>query len=90
MTEVASDVAYEVVDGEAVVLHLGTGRYYRLDRVATVAFEALAETGDLAAARARLLDRFAVAPEVLDRDMAVLVGELSARGLLEMGPAEGL
>lgn len=36
-----ADVLSEVVAGEAVVIHLGTGRYYALDRAGTAVWEAV-------------------------------------------------
>ncbi len=78
----AESIAYEVLDGEAVVLHLPTGTYYKLNEVATRAFEALVTAGTLDPARTGILDEFEVGEEILDADLAELVDDLVGRGLV--------
>jgi len=80
--QISDDAVYEVLDGEAVVLHLITGNYYRLNEVGTRAWELIEEHRDLGRVRDAMLDEFDVTPEVLDADLATLVGELTAMGLL--------
>ncbi|MDQ3648510.1 MAG: PqqD family protein [Actinomycetota bacterium] len=72
------------VDGELVLLHPQSGRYYGLDRVGLAMWEALGEGGSVAAARARLLGRFDVEPGRLDADLQRLVGELEREGLVDV------
>jgi hypothetical protein len=80
--QISQDAVYEVLDGEAVVLNLTTGNYYRLNAVGTRAWELIDEHRDLMRVREAMLDEFDVTPDVLDRDLDNLVGELTAMGLL--------
>ncbi len=79
---VAPDVVFRQVSGEAVILDLASEHYYGLDETGTRMWLLLAEHGDLAAVRARLLEEYEVAPEVLERDLAELVRRLLDEGLL--------
>ncbi len=76
------DVVSRVLDGEAVLLDLASGKYLGLNDVATRVWELLGEGQTLAAIRAALLDEFDVAPEVLDGDLERLLGDMQARGLI--------
>lgn len=80
--QISDDAVYEVLDGEAVVLNLVTGRYYRLNQVASRMWELIDEHGDLARVRASIIDEFDVTPEMVDADLAHLVAELTTMGLL--------
>lgn len=79
---IPSDVVYEVVDGEAILLELSAGQYYRLDPVGTRAWQLIAELGDLDAVTAALLAEFDVDPDRLAEDLGTLVAALRARRLL--------
>ncbi len=81
---VADDVLFRELEGEAVLLHLDTGLYYGLDEVGTRMWRALAETGTVRAACARLLLEYEVAREDLERDLLRLAEELATRRLLEV------
>jgi hypothetical protein len=80
--EVAPDVVFRQVSGEAVILDLGSERYYGLDETGTRMWVLLAEHGSLAGVRERLLAEYEVAPEDLERDLAELVRRLIDEGLL--------
>jgi len=85
--EVAPDVVFREVAGEAVLLDLATQRYYSLDETGTRMWALLAEHGTLAAAAERLLAEYEVAPEVVERDLRDLVERLAAEGLVRLVPA---
>ena len=53
--DVSSHVVSETIDGETILIHLGTGTYYSLDGVATAAWELLSA----GAPPDELADRFA-------------------------------
>lgn len=81
---VSPDVLSRVLDGETVVLDLGSGTYFGLNEVATRVWElanAGTPVGDI---RARLLDEFDVTPERVEHDLEELFGALTARGLLRL------
>jgi hypothetical protein len=76
------DVLCRVLDGEAVLLDLASGKYFGLNRVGTRIWELIAEGRAYAELRAVLLQEFEVQGEALDSDLAGLVAELSERGLI--------
>jgi hypothetical protein len=80
---VSDQVVYEVVDREAVVLDLVSGRYFQLNEVATRALELIGETGDFGAVEEKIAREYEVDRGVLASDLGQLVDELRARGLLD-------
>jgi len=79
----APSVVARVLEGEAVLLDLNSGKYLGLNAVATRAWEHFGAGKTLREVRALLLEEFEVTAEVLDRDLAELVASMRARGLLE-------
>jgi hypothetical protein len=71
-----------VVDGEAVVLNLESGRYLQLNGVATRALELIGQTGDLQAVEDQLAAEYEVDRSLLAADLGQLVDDLVARGVL--------
>ena len=67
---------------EGVLLNLETGEYFGLDAVGLDFWKALAAHGEVAAARATLLEQFDVSQDVLARDLDELVAKLVERRLL--------
>lgn len=80
--EVAPDVVFRQVGGEAVVLDLTTQRYFSLDETGTRMWMLLAEHGDLTAVHDQLLSEYEVDPDTLHRDLESLVKKLLEAGLL--------
>lgn len=78
------DVVFRDLDGEAVILHLGTGLYYGLDPVGTRMWTLLAEYGDLAQVFATLREEFDVSADTLRADLLRLVRELHEKGLVRV------
>jgi PqqD family protein of HPr-rel-A system len=76
------DVLARVLDGEAVLLDLGSGSYFGLNDVGTRAWELLATPHDLAELTRRLHAEYDVEPAVLEADLRRWLQELSARGLI--------
>jgi len=79
---VNADVVSRVLDGEAVLLDLASGRYLGLNAVATRVWELLGAGKAFAAIRVTLLDEFEVPAEVLERDLDQLFADLLGRGLI--------
>lgn len=76
------DVQGTTLDGETVLLDLGTGRYFTLNRVGSAIWEACTGTQSLQAIHAILCARFEASPERIADDLFALVTHLSHEGLL--------
>ncbi len=81
------DVLMREVEGEAVLLHLDSGRYYGLDPVGTRMWVILTSAASVEAACAQLVGEYDVTPAVLREDVAEFVMQLVEQGLLELGDA---
>ncbi|MBD0329388.1 MAG: PqqD family protein [Thermoleophilia bacterium] len=77
-------VSREVGEG-AVLVHLRTNRIYNLNRTGAAVWRLLEQGRDLDEAEAELLQRFDVEAGELRADVARLVRELSAAGVLDDG-----
>jgi hypothetical protein len=79
-----SKVAHEIIDGEAVVIHLETGHYYSLNGISAQLWQWFAA----GASRAQILD--ALDPLTSDQVGAVdqFIDSLLAEGILEQGSGE--
>lgn len=76
------EVVSRVLDGEAVLLDLASGKYLGLNAVASRAWELIGAGKSLAEMRSALFDEFEVARDVLDRDLTELLEAMRARGLI--------
>jgi len=79
--------AWQMVDGQVVMLELGSEDYYRLDAVGSRMWELLSTGGDVDAAYARLLEEYEVDEDVLRTDLENFIERLTARGLLRGEPS---
>ena len=70
------------LEGEAVLLNLDNETYYGLDEVGTRMWAVLATSPSIAAAHAALLEEYDVAPDRLESDLRVWIGQLVENGLL--------
>ena len=79
---VPAEVLTAYLEGEAVLLHMGTRSYFRLNSTASAVWEGLEQGQD----RTELLDglcaRFEVEPGTASGEVDRLVAELEARGLI--------
>jgi len=82
--EIPECVLTREIDGELVLLDLRSETYFGLDDVGTRFWAALAENPTLPEARRALLEAFDVDPARLERDLAHLLGELEAHGLVAL------
>lgn len=79
------EVLTRVIDGEAVLLHLGSGAYFGMNDVATRAWEILrgeAKGVPFEQLRSTLLAEFDVEPSVLETDLRALVADLARQQLV--------
>ncbi len=80
----SADVVSRVVDGEAVLLDLESGKYFGLNEVGSFVWERIqtpASTDDLLSA---LHDAFDVDMDTLRADLDELVTDLEAKGLVSV------
>jgi hypothetical protein len=68
---------------EVAILNLETGAYFKLDEVGAAIWKLLAEPVTVAGIRDRLLDLYDVDAGQCERDLAALLEELHAEGLVE-------
>ena len=76
------DVVSRELEGEAVILNLGSSTYFGLDEVGTRIWSLLEEDGSLRRAFEAILQEYDVAPEIFERDLLRLVEELRTKGLV--------
>jgi len=81
---VPQDVLVNVIEGQAVLLHLKSERYFGLDEVGTEMWKALTSSESLQSAYERLLAEYEVEPERLRADLEDLLGKLVESELLEV------
>lgn len=81
---VAPTVLAKRVGAETVLLNQADERYYGLDEVATIMWEALLEAPTVGQACERLLAEYEVDPERLRSDVAQFVEQLLEHGLVQL------
>ena len=86
VVRVGPDVVFRILDGEAVLLNLKSGVYFGLNEMGTNIWNNLAENGSLEAVYSRILEQYAVEPEVVKSDLLRITGELLDKGLVSVSP----
>jgi hypothetical protein len=76
------DVVFRELEGEAVILHLGTATYFGLDEVGTRVWQLLAEGLAVQEVCRALSDEFDAPPEQIRQDVSALVDELLQKDLV--------
>lgn len=84
---ISPDVVFRELEGEAVMLDLASSTYFGLDEVGTRIWSLLQQDGSLSGVFDSLREEYDVAPEVLERDLLRLTGELCEKGLVRVAPA---
>jgi hypothetical protein len=84
-----SEVAAQVIDGEAIIMNLSTGIYCSMDRVGAVVWGWI-ELGHTIAEMAEGLSAlYEVPPTQARADLERLIGQLVQDDLIRVGPADG-
>jgi hypothetical protein len=78
----SADISSTVLEREAVLLNLGNGVYYGLNRVGTAVWDLLKEEQPLEAVLTAVCDRYDVSEDVARADVAALVSQLQQEGLI--------
>jgi hypothetical protein len=81
---VSDRVVARSVSGATVLLNLDTGRSFMLDDVGARAWGVLTASASIQEAYDSLLDEYQVEPDQLRTDLAALIADLEAQGLLEI------
>jgi hypothetical protein len=77
-------VLSQSLEGEAVLLHLPTQRYFSLDSVGSRFWRLLEDDSDVERACARLLEEYDTSEETLRADLCALLEQLTAAGLVQV------
>jgi hypothetical protein len=83
---IAPDVMFRHLSGEAVLLDLKSGTYFGLNDVGARTWQLVLEHGKLSRVLDALLDEYAGARDVVERDLLELAGQLVARKLVAVAP----
>ena len=75
-------VAGEVVDGEAVIINLGNGMYYTMDKVGAEVWQLIERRRCMQEMAGEIAARYGVARETVLGDLGAVVAELVAEGLV--------
>jgi hypothetical protein len=81
---IRKDVIFEEIDKKVVLLSLDGGRYYKLNGSGTRIWELIREHGDLAKVQDAVTAEFDADEDELRRDVATLVADLQAHGLIDV------
>ena len=81
---VPKEVLFRDLEGESVLLHLGSGQYFGLDEVGTFVWNRLAEGLDVPEVEEKVLAEYDAEPAQVRADVNRIVGELCDHGLLEI------
>lgn len=84
----ASHVVYETIDGETILIHLGTGKYFSLDGVGSEVWALLAAGSSRENLLAPAADRYLGDPDDIETGLSSLLADLFREGLLVEGFAE--
>lgn len=82
MLTIAPSVVFKKVGDETVLLDFDAGVYYGLDSVGARVWELLADGQTVPRILDVLMDEYEVAREVLEHDVAALLADLVASGLV--------
>lgn len=82
--EVCDQVLDQEIQGESVLLHLGSESYFSLNATGTLVWRCLREGGTLGEAVARLVAEQTVEVAIAERDVTALALELMAAGLMNI------
>jgi hypothetical protein len=82
---ISKDVMAQELDGETVLLDLASESFFGLDNVSTRVWQLLQDGVDREGIIQILLDEYDVEREVLEKDIADLLGRLSEAGLITVG-----
>ena len=72
------------MDGEEIILHLDSNRYYGLNDVGTQIWKLVQDERTVAEIQAELMDEYEVEPERCGEHLDIFLTELAEQGLIEI------
>lgn len=81
---IPDSVMFRELEGESVILDLGSDSYFGLDQIGTKMWQALTEADSIQAAYDVLLEEYEVEADTLRADLSELLDTLLARGLIKV------
>lgn len=85
---IPEQVLFRDLEGESVLLHLGSGLYFGLDEIGTLIWNLLGDGHSLKEIEKRILSEYDVSLEEVQNDVRRIVKELTQNGLLEVRELE--
>ncbi len=85
MTEtltINANVVHETIDGEAILIHMGTGTYYSLDGAAGEVWELLKTGGPSSGIVVSLQERYGADPKLIEETVLELIDRLREEDLI--------
>jgi len=83
----SSEVLFQELQGEAVLLNLSTGVYLGLDATGTRIWQLMEADGSLRKVLDAMLAEYNVSEELCAADLLKLVAKMQENGLLEVSPS---
>lgn len=83
----SEDVLHRDLEGEAVLVDLGSGRFFGLDEVGTRVWDGMESETTVDALVDRVVAEFEVARPRAEKDLLALLRDLAKRGLVRTRPA---
>ena len=80
------DQVFTIVDGEAVLMSIGTGRYFKLDDIGTRIWSLIETPTSVAGLCAQLVEEFNVDPAACEADVVRLLERMLSQNLVRVGP----
>jgi hypothetical protein len=82
----SEDQVFTIVDGEAVLMGISDGRYYRLDDIGTRIWSLIETPKSLSAVCDQLVQEFSVPRETCEADVRGLLERMSKHNLIRLAP----
>jgi hypothetical protein len=80
----STNVIFQQLGGESVLLHLETEEYYTLDETGSRMWQLLSELGDVEPVVKHLQEEYDIDEATIKRDLTILIKKLAEEGLLDV------